>query len=434
MTAAPDGARQGPLRSRLWHLMLISALVLPLLIVVDQAPVAAAQTATVTSSLRLRSGPSTGFRILAVMPQGESVTVLEGPTNGWYRVQYRSMTGWASAEYLTVAGTGTPTPSPGGTGAATVNTDRLNLRSGPSTSSGVIRVLNRGERVAIVSGPSNGWYQITYGSITGWVSGQYLSIGTSSGSPTTPPTVATSATVDVDRLNLRSGPATSTSSLTRMLYGETVKIIGTSGEWYQVTYHGRTGWAFGSYLRFGGDSASFAVPIHQQEHSLSCEYASLQIASAALGREIPEDRFIPVVGKAANPHNGFRGNIDATYIFGTDDYGVYPEALAKALPSFGLTGEVMYGGTEKLKSYLKAGTPVVIWIDLGFDTSFTMMIDGQPVTMAPRSHVVVAYGYSSAGVLISDPDSNTPKRLIPWRDFNVMWSSMDQMALAVRRA
>lgn len=39
-------------------------------------------------------------------------------------------------------------------------------------------------------------------------------------------------------------------------------------------------------------------------------------------------------------------------IFGTDDYGVYPEALAKALPTFGFTGDVFYGGTDTLKSYL----------------------------------------------------------------------------------
>lgn len=400
--------------------MLISALVLPLFLVVDQPSATAADSATVNaSSLRLRSGPSTDYRIITVMSQGESVSVLEGPTNGWYRVRYKPVTGWASGEYLTLSGTGTPTPTPGGTGAATVNTDRLNLRSGPATSYGVLRVMNQGERVTIVSG---------------WAYGQYLAIGSSSTPPTSPPSVATTATVDVDQLNLRSGPSTSNSSLTKMLHGETVKIVGSSGEWYQVTYHGRSGWAFGSYLRFGGDSASFAVPVHQQEHSLSCEYASLQIATSALGREIAEDRFISVVGQAANPHYGFRGNIDATYIFGTDDYGVYPEALAKALPTFGFTGDVFYGGTDTLKSYLKAGTPVVVWIDLGFDTSFTMMIDGEPVTIAPRSHVVVAYGYSSDGVLISDPDSNNPKCLISWRDFDIMWTSMDQMVLAVRHS
>ncbi len=427
------------------RLLLIGALVLPLILVLHQPQVVAAESATVnTSSLRLRSGPGTDYPIIAVMSQGESVTILEGPTNGWYKAQYKSSTGWASAEYLTLGGSGTTTPPPGGTsgGTATVNTSSLRLRNGPGTSYAVLTTMSQGESVTIVSGPSNGWYQVTYKGTTGWASGDYLSLGGGSGTttppPTSTPTGATTATVDVDQLNLRSAPNTTSSILARMLYGETVKIVSSSGAWYQVTYGSTTGWAYGSYLKLGGgstsgDSASFWVPVHQQEHSLSCEYASLQIATAALGNEIHEDRFIPVVGKNANPHYGFRGNIDASYIFGTDDYGVYPEALAKALPTFGFTGEVFYGGTDTLKSYLKAGTPVVVWIDLGYTTSFTMMINGEPVTMAPRSHVVVAYGYSSQGVLISDPDSSNPKRLITWSNFNIMWSSMDQMALAVRR-
>jgi len=242
---------------------------------------------------------------------------------------------------------------------------------------------------------------------------------------------AASATIATDVLNLRGGPGTSYDVLTKMLYGETVQIAGVSGDWYQVEYNGEGGWAFGSYLALGGDSASFWVPTHQQEHSLSCEYASLQIATAALGNEIPEDDFIPVVGQAANPHDGFRGDIDGEFIYGTDDYGVYPEALAEALPEFGFSGEVFYGGRDTLKAHPKAGEPVLVWIDLWFDSSFTMEIDGEDVTMAPGSHVVVAYGYSDEGVLISDPDSSTRKRVIPWDDFDVMWSSMDQMALAV---
>ncbi len=244
---------------------------------------------------------------------------------------------------------------------------------------------------------------------------------------------ARSATIATDILNLRAEPSTSGRILTQMLHGETVQIVSLAGEWTEVTYNGRRGWASSSYLAFGGDSASFWVPTHQQKHSLSCEYASLQIATSALGNEIPEDDFIPVVGLDNNPHYGFRGNIDGGYIFGTDDYGVYPEPLAEALPEFGFTGEVFYGGTSTLKSHLRAGHPVVVWIDLRYNTSFTMMINGESVTMAPRSHVVVAYGYSDEGVLISDPDSSTRKRLIPWADFNVMWSSMDQMALAVSK-
>lgn len=416
--------------ARAAYLLLICGLTLPV-IALTHPPrgASAAGSATInTDALNLRGGPGTGYRVITVMYQGESVTVLDGPLNGWYKVRYRSSTGWAFGDYLKLAG-GSTTPPATGTGTATVNTDALNLRGGPGTGYAVLRVMYQGQAVAIVSGPSNGWYQVTYQGVTGWAYATYLAVG---GSPTTP-SAATTATVDVDLLNLRSGPGTGNSILGQMLYGETVKILGSSGDWYRVSYFGTTGYAYGSYLRFGADSASVWVPVHQQEHSLSCEYASLQIATAGLGHAVAEDRFIPVVGQAANPHDGFRGNIDGTYIFGTDDYGVYPEPLARALPVFGFKGEVFYGGVDKLKAHLRAGHPVVVWIDLGFHTSFKMTIGGQSVTMAPRSHVVVAYGYFSGGVLISDPDSSNPKRVIPWSDFNVMWQSMDQMALAVSR-
>nr|MBA2248282.1 SH3 domain-containing protein [Chloroflexia bacterium] len=366
--------------------------------------------------------------------------------------------GWASAEFLTRDGapapvTGTPGGAPGGAGTARVNTGTLNLRSGPATSFAVLKRMYQNETVRIVSGPSNGWYQITSGTTTGWASAMYLALGGGSGTPpptsapttppvsapTTPPAGSGTATVDADTLNLRSTPSTSGAIIARMPMGETVRIISTGNGWYQVDFRGRIGWASGTYLKVGGggtsapsDSASFWVPVHQQLHPLSCEYASLQIATEALGRRVDEDRFIPVVGQNANPHYGFRGDIDATYVFGLTNYGVYPEALAKALPTFGFTGEVFYGGPERLKTYLRASVPVVVWLDFGYTTSIKMDINGESVTMAPRSHVVVAYGFDSQGVQISDPDSSNRKRLIPWSNFNAMWASMDQMALAVR--
>src|SRR5262249_5981375 len=58
-------------------------------------------TATVTaSSLNLRSGPSTSYSILTTMPNGATVTVLQGPSNGWYNVTYNGTTGWCSGTYL----------------------------------------------------------------------------------------------------------------------------------------------------------------------------------------------------------------------------------------------------------------------------------------------------------------------------------------------
>lgn len=416
--------------------MLFGAGLAALPLAVSQRAFAITGTAVVTTDvLRLRSGPSTGFAIVARMYRGETVTVLEGPTNGFYRVRYGTLEGWASADYLTVTPSSTPTPTPTpppggtGTGIATVK-ENLNLRSGPGTTYQVLRVMPRGATVTIRTGPTDGWYQVDYQGLTGWASAQYLTVGTT----TTPPSTGTkTATIAVELLNLRSAGNLTASILGKMVYGETVEILATAGEWYKVNYHGTTGYAYGPYLRFGGPSASMWVPVHQQEHNLSCEYASCQIATAGLGREIHEDRFIPVVGQNPNPHLGFRGNIDGAFIYGYEDYGVYPEPLVKALPQFGFSGRMLTGGKADLIAEFAAHHPVVLWIDLGYTSSFMYNIGGEMVLMATQSHVVCGYGYNDEGVLISDPDSSRRKRVIPWANFMRMWDSMDQMSLAVTR-
>ena len=57
----------------------------------------------------------------------------------------------------------------------------LNVRSGPGTGYSKITALTCGTRVQILSS-QNGWYKISYGSTTGWVSGSYISIESSGGS------------------------------------------------------------------------------------------------------------------------------------------------------------------------------------------------------------------------------------------------------------
>ncbi len=57
-------------------------------------------TARTTANLNLRSGPGTQYSILLVMPLGSIVTLVAGPTDGWYQVDYSGTTGWASASYL----------------------------------------------------------------------------------------------------------------------------------------------------------------------------------------------------------------------------------------------------------------------------------------------------------------------------------------------
>ena len=87
---------------------------LPSDITPDQAPDAAplespdaaasltvGQTARViAATLNLRSGPGTTNAILLSMPCGTQVTVVGGPSSGWWNVKDAATTGWASGSYL----------------------------------------------------------------------------------------------------------------------------------------------------------------------------------------------------------------------------------------------------------------------------------------------------------------------------------------------
>lgn len=181
----------------------------------------------------------------------------------------------------------------------------------------------------------------------------------------------------------------------------------------------------------GGGTFVSGVPFYVQQRNLSCEYASLYIATAAYGNGISEYAFDEVVGWSPNPHWGYRGDITGWW-GNTYDYGVYAEPLAAALPYFGFYGEVIYSGGDSsvLTSLIDADVPVVVWLSLWGDLRQYEETDGVSYALVPGEHVVVAYGYDEGGVYVSDPAIGG-SRYYAWGDFLYMWSVLDGMSLAV---
>lgn len=174
------------------------------------------------------------------------------------------------------------------------------------------------------------------------------------------------------------------------------------------------------------------VPAYAQQRNLSCEYAALTIATAAFGGWISEYEFDQRVGWSANPHWGFRGDINGWW-GNTDDYGVYPEALVGPLAELGYYGEALYGQGDPwvLQSHLDAGQPVLVWLGLWGDQSFYEYTDdGTPYKLTSGYHVVVAYGYDDSGVYYSDPAKGV-YGFYDWSTFMWMWNVLDGMSLAV---
>lgn len=172
------------------------------------------------------------------------------------------------------------------------------------------------------------------------------------------------------------------------------------------------------------------VPAYQQQYSLSCEYAAAYIATAAFGNGVPEAAFMERIGLSDNPHWGYRGNIHGPW-GGTDDYGIYPEALAPTLHDYGFVGDVFYGGSpESLTARLDSGMPVVVWLGYFGDTGWVQQQDSGSYLLVPGMHVVTVYGYDDGGVYLSNPGRGTYD-YYAWPDFLAMWQVLDGMALGV---
>jgi uncharacterized protein YraI len=120
-------------------------------------------TGVVTPSVgvNVRSGPSTGHSIVTSLACGATVQV-NGRNGDWYSVTANGVNGCIRGDLLRVPGV--------------VNADiGLNVRSGPSTSYGIVSSLANGASVSIVN-IQNGWYQIS----NGWVCGDYVTLSGSS--------------------------------------------------------------------------------------------------------------------------------------------------------------------------------------------------------------------------------------------------------------
>jgi len=177
-----------------------------------------------------------------------------------------------------------------------------------------------------------------------------------------------------------------------------------------------------------GKSVLLRVPVLGQEHSLTCEAAAARMIAVYLGKPVTEAWIQAQLGPNDNPHQGFRGDIDAPF-GGIVNYGVYAEPLARALRSLGLTATVRYGvGYSDLRAALDRGQPVIVWLSQFPAPGYYDQPGGYRLVPGEHSYVVV--GYDDQGLVVNDPLNGGRQfhiRVIPH------WELFDNMALFVSK-
>jgi uncharacterized protein YgiM (DUF1202 family) len=326
------------------------------------------------SGVRYRSGPSTGSSILGSLNSGAEISVT-GIDNGWYKIVYNGTSGYMRSDYIDIIETSSQSASLGSTSAdtsdsnseaGTVNADYVRFRKGPSLDSAIIRTLNSGTKVDVLS-ETTGWYKIVYSGTTGYMSSTYITLASEAASEPELEEMNTSGYVSGNYVRLRTGPSTNYSIISTLNYGTSVQVLGKTNGWYKISYNGSTGYMCGDYITIGDAPSSGGTSLGEKIAAYCKQFVGY-----------------PYVYGGASPSTGFDCSGLMYYVYGQFGYTIQR----------GAGSQYAYSGKSVAKSDLQPGD-LVFFSSNGFEsvTHVGMYIGNNKFVHASGTDV---------GVIISD--------------------------------
>lgn len=217
-------------------------------------------------ALNVRNGPDVSYRSIAVIYQGQLVSLLgRWYGSNWVLIKlYNGLEGWVNSVYLqtsvpiselpVVGGTppAQPEPVPPIAGPiAVVNTGALNVRSGPSPAYPSVAVVTSGQQLLLIGrNASATWVKVQIpNGVQGWVNAYYLQTSVSvvtlpiADAPVDPGYAI--GVVNTGAVNVRTGPGAQYNSIAVLNSGTSVALIGRNADatWAKVRLtNGVEGW------------------------------------------------------------------------------------------------------------------------------------------------------------------------------------------------
>ncbi|MGG3739482.1 SH3 domain-containing protein [Aeribacillus pallidus] len=195
--------------------------------------------------LNVRQGPGLAYPVISQVSKNETYSVLQ-KQGDWYEIEWaKNKRGWVAGWLVKLNQTSS---NPSSKGSVTVN--GLRIRSGPSTNHAIVGHLYKGNVVTILS-QSNGWYQVRYQSMEGWIHSDYLKLATATTTKNDDQSntqTKREGIITVNRLNIRSGPAPTYSVIGQANKGDKVTIVNEQSGWYEILFGKKTAWVSGTYV------------------------------------------------------------------------------------------------------------------------------------------------------------------------------------------
>lgn len=181
-----------------------------------------------------------------------------------YSIKQKAVTVTLSAALLFGSAAMLPAPAAYAATATAEVQWGVNMRTAPTTSGSIIRMLKKGEEVTIIEQASSGWYKVSdRNGRTGYISSssKYTKVTESSSSSASGQDAVAAMNAVVKRsVSFRQGPSTSTDRIRYLKSGEHVKVTGKyNSYWYEmVDAKGVKGYVSASskYLDLSGNTGN----------------------------------------------------------------------------------------------------------------------------------------------------------------------------------
>ena len=244
------------------------------------------------NNLNVRSNPSTDSTVLSQLPVDLDIDILEQRTVGdtrWGRIGEMTLPngtkingGWINLHYVKIAGEADPEPTTPSTGSqegtqsgngsttviakGTITAGELNIRKGAGTGYDSVGKYIKGDRIEILEkktvdgtvwGRTNkGWISMGYVKLDGSTSTDDKDDQTTAKIESDGKTkVLGYGVVDLDSLNVRSGPGTKYDKVGTVSEGKRYAYYQKSGNWVRI----EKGWVSASYFYLEGTTADDAA-------------------------------------------------------------------------------------------------------------------------------------------------------------------------------
>ena len=126
------------------------------------------------------------------------------------------------------------TPSLAATGTVNAGGSTLRMRAESNTGSTILKNLDHGTQVEVLTAVENGWYQIAHEGTTGYVSGDYLTVDAAEAAALPVEELPTYVQITTSALNVRSGPGTEYEKVGQLGMGTVAEAVATLDGWYQL--------------------------------------------------------------------------------------------------------------------------------------------------------------------------------------------------------